>query len=71
MIGASKHLMANPKHLLIDDNARNCQKFSDAGGLAILFPQRWNECYDYTGDKCAYIISRIIGYLHVRGSYAT
>lgn len=43
MLGQKKWLMANPRHLLIDDNEDNCRKFQERGGNAILFPQPWNE----------------------------
>lgn len=41
-IGEDKHHFAQSQHLLIDDSTANCQKFTGAGGHAILFPQPWN-----------------------------
>lgn len=43
MIGSRKELLAKSKHLLIDDSESNVNKFRDAGGHAILFPQPWNS----------------------------
>lgn len=42
MVGPAKHLMANPRHILVDDNDDNVAKFRDAGGIAILVPRVWN-----------------------------
>lgn len=42
MLGESKHLLARPGTVLIDDNDIQCRKFVEAGGSAIIFPQPWN-----------------------------
>lgn len=43
MIGARKHLLADPLKILIDDGAHNLVKFQEHGGLAIGFKQPWNK----------------------------
>lgn len=42
----SKHLLAKPGRLLIDDREQNVEQFRAAGGSAILFPQHWNSAHD-------------------------
>lgn len=42
-LGNDKSSLANPHTILIDDNEENCQKFIDAGGVAILLPRPWNH----------------------------
>lgn len=42
-IGPEKHLMAKPKHILIDDSDSNVEKFIKHGGIGVTFPQPWNE----------------------------
>lgn len=39
----SKHLLAGPGRVLIDDNNKNCERWQAAGGYAILFPAVWNS----------------------------
>lgn len=43
LIGPSKHLLAHPDTLLVDDKESNVEKFRSAGGQAILFPRPWNS----------------------------
>lgn len=38
-----KHLLANPRTVLIDDTERMVERFEAAGGHAVLFPQTWNR----------------------------
>lgn len=39
-----KYLLASSEnHILIDDYTENCLKWNEAGGLAILFAQPWNQ----------------------------
>jgi hypothetical protein len=38
----SKHLLAGPRRLLIDDADHNVDAWRAAGGKAVLFPQPWN-----------------------------
>lgn len=40
-----KHLLAGPDRLLIDDGDKNCERFEEAGGVAILFPRPWNSLH--------------------------
>lgn len=42
-IGGRKELMASPTHLMIDDSIKNVESFIARGGMAILFPQPWND----------------------------
>lgn len=37
-----KHLLAHPGAILIDDSPGNINKFREAGGQGIVFPQPWN-----------------------------
>lgn len=43
IICKSKHLLAGPTRLLIDDGDHNVVPWTTAGGPAILFPQPWNQ----------------------------
>lgn len=38
-----KQQLAGPGRLLIDDRDDNCQRWREAGGVAILYPQQWNS----------------------------
>lgn len=42
LIGPPKHFCARPGALLVDDYEKNCLRFKDAGGEAIVFPQPYN-----------------------------
>jgi 5'(3')-deoxyribonucleotidase len=42
-IGASKHLMAHPNAVLIDDMPKNVDLFTGAGGIGVVFPAAWNS----------------------------
>lgn len=42
VITPNKELLAHKNAILIDDYPRNIEKFIQAGGNAILFPQYWN-----------------------------
>ena len=53
-----KHLLANPRTVLIDDTERMVERFADAGGHSILFPQAWN----YKGamaDPWAHVLAEL------------
>lgn len=39
----TKHLLAAPTKLLVDDRDRNCRLFRKAGGQTVLWPQPWNS----------------------------
>ena len=43
MVGPKKHLLANERHVLIDDSAHNISEFRKHGGKAVAFPQPWND----------------------------
>lgn len=51
MIGPDKFLMANDETVLIDDSDSNYDKFTDAGGFAVLFPQPWNMNHHLTDRR--------------------
>lgn len=59
MFGSAKHLLAAPGRVLIDDSDEKCQQFQAHGGHAIVFPQRWNSCYAYCGDRLSYVHDRL------------
>lgn len=40
---ADKSLFVNSESLLIDDRYKNCVRFQNAGGYAILVPRPWND----------------------------
>jgi len=50
-----KYLLAASDRLLIDDNDRNVEKFREAGGKAILFPQIWNANYEWKDSPMVYV----------------
>lgn len=45
IFSSAKHFLAGPKRVLIDDRDENVLKFQQAGGLAVLVPQLWNDNY--------------------------
>jgi hypothetical protein len=46
VLAADKHLLARPDRYLIDDDDRNIDAWTQAGGVGILFPQPWNRNHD-------------------------
>lgn len=58
LVGANKHRCAGPDAVLIDDVERNCERFREAGGTAILFPQSWNANRDIA-DRMAYVANEL------------
>lgn len=50
LLGASKHVVARPGALLIDDSPRNCAQWAAEGGSSILFPALGNERYRLADD---------------------
>jgi len=42
-IGTSKHLLAGPDRILVDDRDKNCLDFYEAGGMGVLVPRPWNS----------------------------
>jgi len=55
MIGEHKHLMAKSGLVLIDDYESNVEKFREAGGDAIMFPQLWNYNAILVPDRVAHV----------------
>jgi 5'(3')-deoxyribonucleotidase len=45
-----KWLLARPRHILIDDSPRKADDFARHGGIAVLFPQPWNDKRSLAGD---------------------
>ncbi len=43
LIGPSKHACAHHRSVLVDDFDQNVGKFSEHGGIAVLYPQLWNS----------------------------
>jgi 5'(3')-deoxyribonucleotidase len=54
-----KFRLAQPTTVLIDDSDKNIEKFREAGGHAIIFPQRWNSGHNYDGDKVEYVVKEL------------
>lgn len=52
---SQKHLLAGPGRLLIDDSDSNTDKWHDAGGVAWLFPRRWNQLRHIGNDPMRYV----------------
>jgi 5'(3')-deoxyribonucleotidase len=59
LMGRQKHLLAQPRRVLIDDAEANVEDFRAAGGHAILFPQPWNANYAIQ-DRLAYVKSELL-----------
>lgn len=57
LIGKPKRMCANYASVLIDDNAKNCAKFEEAGGDSILYPSPWNKNHDR--DQLEYLKFRL------------
>ncbi|MEO0444581.1 MAG: hypothetical protein AAF191_00750 [Verrucomicrobiota bacterium] len=57
-IGSSKWLMAAPDRVLIDDAEMLVDRFSEAGGHGILFPQVWNRDHN-AKDPLATVARRL------------
>lgn len=55
MMGSAKFNCARSNHILIDDKESNCEAFEAEGGLAILFPRRWNKLHAMEKDPCTYV----------------
>lgn len=58
----SKHFLAAPGRLLIDDNDQNIDRWRARGGTGILFPQPWNSNHELLEDRMAYVRSEFCGY---------
>ncbi|WP_417625150.1 5' nucleotidase, NT5C type [Paremcibacter congregatus] len=57
-----KHLLAAPGRLLIDDHDENCQRFIEAGGAAIVYPQPWNSAHRYAARPLPSIKRQLANY---------
>jgi len=55
---AYKQQVAGHLALLVDDNDRNAQRFTDAGGTSVLFPQPWNSG-PRVENKLDYALARV------------
>lgn len=56
MVGHPKSALAKPGAVLIDDCDVNCNSFIEAGGQAIVFPQRWNSNHAEAANPLAYTL---------------
>lgn len=54
-----KEIFAQPGVVLIDDNEKNCAKFIEAGGSAVLFPAYYNRLYEYRFDPVQYVYNEL------------
>jgi len=57
--GSEKHLLAGKDRLLIDDYDVNVERFRDAGGYAITFPQPWNKQRTMAVSSLRYTIEQL------------
>ncbi len=54
-IGPNKYLLAHFWAVLVDDSEKNCSKFEDAGGHAVLVPDRGNRLYTETHRRVEHV----------------
>ncbi|MGD9726515.1 MAG: hypothetical protein AB7L09_00585 [Nitrospira sp.] len=43
LVGPAKQFCASPRHVLVDDHAKNIEAFRDAGGHVFMVPAPWNH----------------------------
>lgn len=55
LMGACKHLLAQPEHLLVDDADHNATAFKAAGGRSVLVPRPWNGNWTLTDKAVDYV----------------
>jgi len=55
LIGASKHVVARPGAVLIDDSPAHCDAWATEGGTALLFPGYGNDLHAHRDRAFAYI----------------
>lgn len=55
IIANKKHLLANPRSVLIDDTQNKISDWVYEGGHGILFPQPWNDNYKMTNDRMEFV----------------
>lgn len=51
-----KHKLAAPNRILIDDKTSNIQKWREAGGIGVLFPQPYNSSISNYGTRKSFEI---------------
>lgn len=51
LLGPAKRFCASDDAVLLDDYGYNCDKFEEAGGRAILWPQPWNMNHEIHNTK--------------------
>ena len=54
-----KHLLAQSQTILIDDYEMNINRFRQAGGQGVLFPQLWNGNYRHVSQRLDYTIGQV------------
>ena len=59
LIGPAKEFCAHDDSLLIDDSDANVNKFRNAGGNALLFPQWWNTNWRHAHNRMRFIEATI------------
>ena len=59
LIGASKHVVARPGAVLIDDSPANCKAWEAEGGRAILFPGYGNDLHPHRERALNYILPEL------------
>lgn len=69
-IGKRKELNAASGAILIDDSDANVQKYRDAGGIAILFPQPWNQARDVAVDRVQFVLHSLAAIVDMRKQMA-
>lgn len=54
-----KEIIGRPGWVLIDDYEKNCDRFIEQGGDAILFPAAWNKNRKLAGQAFSYVINEL------------
>jgi hypothetical protein len=70
IICKSKRFLASPHRLLIDDGDHNVKPWREAGGVAVLFPQPWNDGWDFRHDPVGNTRLAVEATLDLRRTYA-
>lgn len=60
LLGASKHVVARPGAVLIDDSPTHCEAWRAEGGHAILFPGHGNDLHAHRDRAFAYILPELM-----------
>lgn len=53
--GGTKHLLAAPGRVLVDDSGENVIAWREHGGHAVVFPQYWNAAHDFINNRVEYV----------------